>query len=139
MRAQGLVGVHRRTGRTSLTSQDPMASVPPDLLGRDFTAFAPDLTWTADVTYVPTDQGWLYLAVALDLFSRRIVGWAIAGHMPAEPVCEAVGTAGRPAVPTGGDPPLGEGGAGRIQLVGVAPEQGSYGRRDVRVRASTTR
>lgn len=93
MRAQGLVGVHRRTGRKSLTAQDRMATAPPDLVGRDFTAHAPNQTWTADITYVPTDQGWLYLAVVMDLFSRRIVGWAMAPHMRAGLVCDALAMA----------------------------------------------
>lgn len=93
MRAQGLAGVHRRTGRKGLTSQDRMATAPPDLIGRDFTAHAPNLKWAADITYVPTDQGWLYLAVVMDLFSRRIVGWAMAAHMRAELVCDALAMA----------------------------------------------
>ena len=93
MRREGLVGVHRRTGRKGLTAQDRMASAPPDLVERDFTAHAPNTKWTADITYVPTDQGWLYLAVVMDLFSRRIVGWAMAAHMRAELVCDALGMA----------------------------------------------
>ena len=93
MRAQGLVGVHRRTGRKSLTAQDRMAAAPPDLVGRDFTATAPNTKWSADITYVPTDQGWLYLAVVMDLFSRRIVGWAMAPGMRAELVCDALAMA----------------------------------------------
>ncbi|MCK9927245.1 IS3 family transposase, partial [Frankia sp. Mgl5] len=62
MRQAGLQGVHRRR-RVSLTRRDRAAYLPPDLVGRDFTAPAPDRVWTADVTYVPTGQGWLYLAV----------------------------------------------------------------------------
>ncbi|WP_344014163.1 IS3 family transposase, partial [Nocardiopsis exhalans] len=93
MRRQGLVGVHRRTGRKSLTSQDRMATAPPDLVGRDFTAHAPNTKWSADITYVPTDQGWVYLAVVMDLFSRRIVGWAMAPHMRADLVCDALAMA----------------------------------------------
>ncbi|CAM4313500.1 Putative transposase [Nocardiopsis rhodophaea] len=93
MRREGLAGVHRRTGRKGLTRQDAMATAPPDLIGRDFTADAPNEKWTADITYVPTAQGWLYLAVVMDLFSRRIVGWAMTGHMRAELVCDALGMA----------------------------------------------
>ena len=55
--------------------------VAPNLLGRDFTASAPDRVWLADLTYVWTTEGWLYLAVVLDLFSRRVVGWAMADHL----------------------------------------------------------
>jgi putative transposase len=61
MREAGLTGVHRRTGRASLTRQDRQATAAPDLIGRDFTSTAPNLRWTADITYVPTDEGWLYL------------------------------------------------------------------------------
>lgn len=93
MRRQGLAGVHRRTGRKGLTQRDAMATAPPDLVGRDFTAKAPNTTWTADITYVPTAQGWLYLAVVMDAFSRRIVGWAMAEHMRAELVCDALAMA----------------------------------------------
>ncbi|MGW3046275.1 IS3 family transposase [Kitasatospora sp. NPDC001159] len=80
-------------GRASLTRQDRQATAAPDLIGRDFTAGAPNLRWTADITYVPTDGGWLYLAVVLDLFSRRIVGWAMADHMRTELVTDALAMA----------------------------------------------
>ncbi|MGX4694913.1 IS3 family transposase [Streptomyces sp. JNUCC 63] len=93
MRQAGLVGVHRRTGRASLTRQDRRAQPAPDLIGRDFTASAPNLRWTADITYVPTGEGWLYLAVIMDLFSRRIVGWAMADHMRTELVTDALAMA----------------------------------------------
>lgn len=93
MRTQGLVGVHRRTGRKGLTAQDRMATAPPDLVGRGFTASAPNQTWMADITYGPTGQGWLYLAVVMDLFSRRTVGWAMAPHMRADLVCDALAMA----------------------------------------------
>ncbi len=93
MREAGLVGVHRRTGRTALTRQDSTAKPAPDLIGRDFTASAPNLRWTADITYVPTEEGWVYLAVVLDLFARRIVGWAMANHMRTELVTDALAMA----------------------------------------------
>lgn len=93
MRACGLVGVHRRTGRRGLTRPDADAAAPPDLIGREFTAHAPNRKWSADITYVPTEQGWLYLAVVMDLFSRRIVGWAMAEHMRTELVCDALAMA----------------------------------------------
>ncbi|WP_406729538.1 IS3 family transposase [Streptomyces sp. GD-15H] len=93
MREAGLTGVHRRTGRASLTRRDRQATAAPDLIGRDFTASAPNLRWSADITYVPTGQGWLYLAVVLDLFSRRIVGWAMADHMRTELVTDALAMA----------------------------------------------
>jgi len=65
----------RRFCRTTDSRHDfPLA---PNLLGRRFTASAPDRVWLADITYVPTAEGWLYLAVVLDMFSRRVVGWAM--------------------------------------------------------------
>jgi putative transposase len=58
-----------------------IAAAPPSyLVNRDFTAIAPSRVWTADITYVPTGEGRLYLAVVLDMFSQRIAGWAMAGH-----------------------------------------------------------
>jgi putative transposase len=93
MRKAGLSGVHRRTGRASLTRRDQMATAPPDLIGRDFTATAPDRRWTADITYVPTEEGRLYCAVVLDLFARRIVGWAMADHMRTQLVTDALAMA----------------------------------------------
>jgi putative transposase len=89
MRSAGLVGCHRR-GRRGLTRRDPAARPAPDLVNRDFTAPAPDRLWTADITQIATGEGWLYLAVVLDVFSRRIVGWAMASHMRAELVVDAL-------------------------------------------------
>ena len=90
MRAAGLQGVHRRAWRKSGTEQNPAAVPAPDLLDRDFTATGPDQKWVADVTYVPTVQGWLYLATVLDAFSRRIVGWSMDSHRKTQLVCDAV-------------------------------------------------
>jgi len=59
-------------------------------LDRDFAADAPDRKWACDITYVPTDQGWLYLAVVLDLYSRKVVGWSMRDHLKAELVSEAL-------------------------------------------------
>jgi putative transposase len=89
MRAAGLQGVHRRSWRHA-TRQNPAGIPAADLLDRDFTADAPDQKWVADVTYVPTVAGWLYLAIVLDVFSRRIVGWSIDTHRKTQLVCDAV-------------------------------------------------
>jgi putative transposase len=59
-------------------------------LARDFTASAPDRKWLADITYVPTDEGWLYLAAVLDCFSRRIVGWSMADHLQTDLAADAL-------------------------------------------------
>jgi len=82
MRANGLVarGPWRRP-RT--TQRAPEAVAAPNLLGQDFTASRPDEKWVADITYIETLEGWLYLALVLDLFSRAIVGWAMADHLRA--------------------------------------------------------
>ena len=64
--------------------------VAPNLLGQDFSADKPDQKWVSDITYVWTDEGWLYLAVVLELYSRRVIGWAIDGRMTATLVCDAL-------------------------------------------------
>jgi putative transposase len=89
MRAAGLIGCHRRR-RRGLTRRDPQAAPAPDLVKRTFAAAAPDRVWTADITYIPTWTGWLYLAVVLDVFSRRVVGWAMADHLRTELVIDAL-------------------------------------------------
>jgi putative transposase len=92
MRAAGLAGVSRRKGcRTTITDRRAVAAN--DLVHRRFTATEPNRIWTADITYVPTWQGFLYLAVVLDVFSRRIVGWAMAEHMRTELVTDALAMA----------------------------------------------
>jgi putative transposase len=92
MREHHLAGVCRRSWRHA-TKADPAAAPAADLLERDFTATAPNQKWVADVTYVPTVQGWLYLATVLDVFSRRIVGWSIDAHRKTQLVCDAVAMA----------------------------------------------
>ena len=62
----------------------------PNLLERNFTATAPNRVWTSDITYVATAEGWLYLAVIIDLFSRQVVGWSMQPHMKAELVTDAL-------------------------------------------------
>ena len=89
MRQAGLVGCHRRR-RTWTTRRDPSQRPAPDALNRDFTADQPNRVWVADITYVPTWAGFGYLATVLDVFSRRIVGWAFANHMRADLVVDAV-------------------------------------------------
>jgi putative transposase len=92
MRAAGLTGVTRRKGcRTTIS--DRRSAAASDLVKRKFTADEPNHVWTADITYVPTWQGFVYLAVVLDVFSRRIVGWAMADHMRTELVTDALAMA----------------------------------------------
>ena len=92
MRQAGLAGVSRRKGPRT-TRRDAQARPAPDLVEREFHADAPDRLWVADITYVPTLAGFLYLAIVLDVFSRRIVGWAMAGHLRTELVLDALGMA----------------------------------------------
>jgi len=92
MRAAPLAGAQRRRYRGT-TRQDREASVAPDLVKRQFTASAPDQLWVADITYVPTAEGWLYLATVLDAWSRRIVGWAMADTLQTDLVVEALNMA----------------------------------------------
>jgi len=83
MRAAGLVGCHRRR-RTRTTVADAAHAPAPNLVAQDFTAAAPDRLWVGDITYLPTQEGWLYLAVLVDVYSRRVVGWAMADHLRTE-------------------------------------------------------
>ena len=62
----------------------------PNLLARDFRIQAPDQVWVGDITYVPTWEGWLYLAILVDAYSRRVVGWAMADHLRTELALEAL-------------------------------------------------
>ena len=88
LRLAGLQGCHRRKGPAA--PRTPGLPLAPDLVQRQFTAAAPDRLWVADITYVPTWAGFLYLAVVLDVHSRRVVGWAMADHLRSELVIEAV-------------------------------------------------
>ncbi len=94
MRTLGLAGVSRRKG-TITTRRDPEARPAPDLVARNFTAAGPDRLWVADITYIPTWAGFLYLAVVLDAWSRRVVGWAMATHLRTELVLDALDMAFR--------------------------------------------
>lgn len=89
MRTAGLSGqLKRRKGRTTISV--PGVRTAPDLVERDFNPSAIDRLWCADITYIRTWEGWLYLASVMDCYSRRIVGWAIADHMRKELVIEAL-------------------------------------------------
>jgi putative transposase len=89
MRAAGLRGCVRGKKRRT-TRRDPRAAPAPDLLRRDFVASEPNRIWLADITYIPTREGFLYLAFILDTHSRRIVGWSMASHMRTELVVDAL-------------------------------------------------
>jgi putative transposase len=88
MRNAGLAGVTRR--RSTVTTVRDGARRAPDLVNREFTADRPDMLWVADITYIPTWAGFLYLAVVLDAFSRRIVGWSMASTLHRQVVLDAL-------------------------------------------------
>jgi putative transposase len=90
MKAADIVGCHRRKRSFSITKQNPVAEVAPDLVDRKFLATCPNQLWVADVTYVPTVQGWLYLACVTDVFSRMVLGWSMASHRKTDLVVDAV-------------------------------------------------
>jgi len=93
MRQLELEGISRRGKRRRTTIPDPAAAPAPDLVGRRFTAARPNELWLADITYLPTREGWLFLALVLDAFSRRIVGWSMRDDLKAELVVDALGMA----------------------------------------------
>lgn len=89
MRVHGIVGVHKPAKvRTTIPAEEhpPL----PDLVGRRFAPTAPDVVWCGDITYVPTGEGWLYVASVLDLGSRRLLGYSMAEHMRTELVADAL-------------------------------------------------
>lgn len=89
MRQRGIVGRHLRH-RKRTTIPDPAAPPTPDLIGRDFTATAPDQRWCGDITYLRVGTGWLYLATVIDIATRRLVGWSINTHMRTSLVIDAL-------------------------------------------------
>jgi putative transposase len=88
----GIAGIcGRRKVRT--TRRDPSHELASDLVERDFHADEPDELWVTDVTYIPTDEGWLYLCSILDVFSRRLLGWSLADHLRTELCLDALDSA----------------------------------------------
>ena len=89
MRLEGLYGrrTRRKVGTTDSKHNYPIA---PNLLNRQFHAEAPDTKWVADITYIPTREGWLYLAAVMDLYSRKIVGWSMNARITADLVEDAL-------------------------------------------------
>jgi putative transposase len=90
MRAHGIRGAKRRGTKWNTTTPDPRAGRRPDLVERDFTASRPDELYVADFTYLRCWEGLVFLAFVIDVFSRRVVGWQLAGHMRASLVCDAL-------------------------------------------------
>lgn len=90
MQQLGLSALPKKSRPPQHTKSDPKARFAPNLLDRDFTAEAPNTKWVTDCTMIPTEAGWLYLSVVLDLFSRRVIGWAMGAHEDEELVTLAL-------------------------------------------------
>lgn len=90
MRVQGLRARPRRRGLPIDRGERPSGAIAPNLLDRQFQATAPNQKWVADFTYLWTAEGWLYVAVVLDLYSRRVVGWSMQSQMTAQLVTDAL-------------------------------------------------
>jgi transposase InsO family protein len=93
MRVAGLRSKTKRRFRVKTTDSNHSFPIAPDRVDRDFHANTANQVWVSDMTYIPTDEGWLYLAVTMDLFSRKIVGWSMAATMHAEIVINALSMA----------------------------------------------
>jgi putative transposase len=134
MRVAGLQGVSRRKWAIT-TQRDPAEQPAPDLVKRAFVAPGPNRLWVADITYIPTWAGFLYLAVVLDVWSRRVVGWAMATHLRTELVLEAFTMACHQRQPAAGVIHHSDHGCQytsvafglRCQAAGVRPSMGSVG------------
>lgn len=101
MKKHGIAAKQKRRYKQT-TKANGAHPVAPNLVDRDFAAAAPNEKWTTDITYIPTLEGWLYLAVVLDLFSRRIVGWAMSARMTSDLVLDALHMAIRDRKPAVG-------------------------------------
>lgn len=90
MREHGLGSRKRRPFRVTTTDSKHDFPIAANVLERDFVATAPNQKWLCDMTYIPTDEGWLYLALVIDMFARKLVGWASSESMPQELTIEAL-------------------------------------------------
>jgi putative transposase len=133
MRTAGLEGVSRRRKQRTTVRGDE-AQVIPDLVNREFKAAGPDQLWVADITYIPTWAGFLYLAVVVDVWSRRVVGWSMADHLRTELVLNALNMAVEQRKPVGvihhsdqGCQYTSLGFGKRCLVAGVRPSTGSVG------------
>ena len=93
MREAGVRSKIKGRFRMTTTDSNHDHPIPDNVLDRQFDASAPDRKWCVDITYVPTGEGWLYLAAVIDLFSRKIVGWAMAEHLRSELCTDALSMA----------------------------------------------
>ncbi len=133
MRQNGIRGATLRKYVVT-TQSDPEAAKPVDLVQRRFFADAPDQLWVADMTYIPTWSGWLYLAMVLDVYSRKIVGWAMDTNMRTELILDALQMAVTQRQPSGvihhsdrGSQYTSYAFGKRCQEAGIMPSMGSVG------------
>ncbi len=89
IRNYGIMARYKRKYKTTTDSRHSLPTAP-NLLNRQFKVSAPNQVWVSDITYIPTQEGWLYLATTLDLYSRKIVGWAMDQHMQKSLVIRAL-------------------------------------------------
>jgi len=101
MRVAGLHGISRRRAK-GCTRRNPADDLAPDLVRREFTAVAPDQLWLGDITQHPTGEGWLYIAAVLDVFSRKVIGWAMSASLEVQIVLAALDMAVRSRRPLPG-------------------------------------
>ena len=135
MRAEGLEGVRRGKKKRTTTPDEAALERTRDLLQRDFTATRPNEKWVADITYVRTWNGFIYLAFILDCYSRMIVGWQLATHLPTELVMDALEMANGLRQPVGNLVAHSDRGSqytslaytDRLDELGAAPSVGSRG------------
>ena len=102
MQLHGIRGKCKQRRKVKTTDSQHGVAVAPNLLAQQFTAEAPNQKWLADLTYIPTTEGWLYLATVMDLFSRKIVGWAMNERMTTDLVARALHMALRRRQPAPG-------------------------------------
>lgn len=92
MLAKGLKAKQHKAFKAT-TDSDHALRISPNILNRGFNASSPNQKWVGDITYINTDQGWLYLATVIDLYSRKVIGWSMQTHMKATLVCDALNMA----------------------------------------------
>jgi putative transposase len=102
MQREGIRARGRRRFRVVTTNSNHTLPIAPNLLARNFTVPAANTVWVGDMTYIPTEEGWLYLAVVLDLFSRRIVGWSMGDAITSQLACRALESAWQQRSPGSG-------------------------------------
>ena len=108
MQENGLISVHKAKFKAT-TNSNHNYPIAPNLLQKDFTALAPGQKWVGDITYIPTNEGWLYLAAIEDLYHRKVVGWALGARMTKQLTIDALDQALADRLPARCHLPVGQG------------------------------